>query len=1466
MKKMLRRTASLLLMLSLCMGFAVMPAAAQTEVIGETLTLDASGYGMCAVCNERVKWTGVKGTAGTSRVGDSQSGHFYLSGDVILPTNVNNFANAKSGGTVCLHLNGKNLTYSSRTAIAYDNSTINIMGKGNITAKAYTGTSTNNYAPIYVGAKGTLNIYGGTWTTTDSTRPLALVNKSTGNLKVYSGAVLDGTVRVTAGTLFLEGDAKATTIEVGASGKLNVDQSWTQSARVSFDTIADGVVPVANGYAAGAFSGSLRLPSGELLQLQNNQFVTASGVGKLINTKATQMDFTKSTTQYCPICCETVQWTDITTLSLRRVAKNTGHFYYSKDCETGSNVQNFVNTPENGTVCINLNGKTVSYASRIAGANANATVNIMGNGNFMVVPITVTTTDQLAGMYFSADGATLNLYGGSWNTTDGDRPLLILNHAGAAVNVYPDVTLDNSQLTYLKVNKGTLNLYGGTVTGGKAEEGGNIYVGSAGRLNVHSGTITGGSASTGGNIYIAAGGNADISAGTVSLGDATAGAGGNIAVAGSVNIGEGAVISDGTATGVGGNIAAINTATVDTCGTITGGTTTGEKGHGGNISITTGGTLNITGGSISGGTASYQGGNVRVYSGTLNMSGGTVFGGTASTGTNHNVWLAGNAVMTMTGGEVKGIDGTQSNGTAIDIGNDATLYLGGTAVVSNDIRKGNIRMATTAVLNVLNDWKGEASVRWLTQKDYSEQIDPAQGQCGSLKDGVFTPGGSYEGELFNEYGTVAKILGQQGNLIMSPDHNGDGVTRILGIGNSYTIDSMHLLYEVYQAESPDTQISMGFLYYSGCNLSQHVGFIQETAAEYVYYKLDNATGKWVQTPNSTMLAAVKDELWDIVTLQQSSANSGKPETYNADIQTIQNFVSGTLGYTPEFLWNMTWAYAPGYNNSYYVDNGVFSQEVMYKAITDTVQEKIVSDSSFTGVIPTGTAIQNARTYYTDALEISRPDLTHLTNLGRYIAAYTWYGYLTGKMPEIPALTQLPSYLRINWGTYVYSEVDTQIVAKSVAAALSNPFAVTKVEPDDRSNISFNTKVDQTQVISVCKPEQNETVRLSSETLDSFLTDYYLGKGLTVAEQVSQLYKEVEFSWNCSVENQGFTLIYTTQRDFSDAICVETQDPSVTVSDLYVAKTYYWQVVTHTAQGDVYSKVSTFYTADTPRVIEIDGTPNTRDLGGYLTEDGKYRVKQGLVYRGAKMDAITEAGIEKALNTYKILVDLDLRNASDSGFSGVVSPLGDGARYVNIQGQQYATAMQSVYGSVMKEEIAFFANPDNYPVLFHCASGRDRTGTLAFLLGALLGVPEENLYADFELTYMSERSYAVGDTRGHDWFVEFLEIFHGYEGDTAQQKAENICLSVGVTDSQIRTIRHLLLEENTFSRDQSVMVGDVNGDAVVDGMDATLLLQYAAGWDVTIEMAEGDANGDGTVDGMDATLLLQYAAGWDVTLG
>ena len=102
--------------------------------------------------------------------------------------------------------------------------------------------------------------------------------------------------------------------------------------------------------------------------------------------------------------------------------------------------------------------------------------------------------------------------------------------------------------------------------------------------------------------------------------------------------------------------------------------------------------------------------------------------------------------------------------------------------------------------------------------------------------------------------------------------------------------------------------------------------------------------------------------------------------------------------------------------------------------------------------------------------------------------------------------------------------------------------------------------------------------------------------------------------------------------------------------------------------------------------------------------------------------------------------------------------------------------------------------DNYPVYAHCAAGRDRTGILMFHLGALLGLSKETLVADYEMTYLSARSYAKGDLKGHNWMITFLNDFERLEGETYKEKAENFWLSHGITEEQLQTFRSIMLEQ------------------------------------------------------------------------
>lgn len=68
---------------------------------------------------------------------------------------------------------------------------------------------------------------------------------------------------------------------------------------------------------------------------------------------------------------------------------------------------------------------------------------------------------------------------------------------------------------------------------------------------------------------------------------------------------------------------------------------------------------------------------------------------------------------------------------------------------------------------------------------------------------------------------------------------------------------------------------------------------------------------------------------------------------------------------------------------------------------------------------------------------------------------------------------------------------------------------------------------------------------------------------------------------------------------------------------------------------------------------------------------------------------------------------------------------------------YGTGSAKQYGdfitnpTVAAPYLRVFANPDNYPIIFHCRGGADRTGSLAFILNALQGVSEADLIKDYE---------------------------------------------------------------------------------------------------------------------------------------
>ena len=204
-----------------------------------------------------------------------------------------------------------------------------------------------------------------------------------------------------------------------------------------------------------------------------------------------------------------------------------------------------------------------------------------------------------------------------------------------------------------------------------------------------------------------------------------------------------------------------------------------------------------------------------------------------------------------------------------------------------------------------------------------------------------------------------------------------------------------------------------------------------------------------------------------------------------------------------------------------------------------------------------------------------------------------------------------------------------------------------------------------------------------------------------------------------------------------------------------------------------------------RLVPLEGTMNFRDLGGYGTDDGR-RVRWGRLFRSDGLHELTDA--DRAFLTaiglrrvYDLRWDRE-RKAQPSLLPEegvIVHHLAVGDELEGTDPMELALAgeidevpmsrLVEIYQGLLEQGAAAIAtllthltDDDALPAVFHCTAGKDRTGLSAALLLRLLGVPEEDVLDDYELstTYRSERRIAELRPRFEDAGLD-IDRFRAY---------------------------------------------------------------------------------------------------------
>jgi protein-tyrosine phosphatase len=230
-------------------------------------------------------------------------------------------------------------------------------------------------------------------------------------------------------------------------------------------------------------------------------------------------------------------------------------------------------------------------------------------------------------------------------------------------------------------------------------------------------------------------------------------------------------------------------------------------------------------------------------------------------------------------------------------------------------------------------------------------------------------------------------------------------------------------------------------------------------------------------------------------------------------------------------------------------------------------------------------------------------------------------------------------------------------------------------------------------------------------------------------------------------------------------------------------------------------------------LPLSGAVNFRDIGGYRTRDD-LQVIRGLVYRSDHLSRLTPED-QQMLQCLRFKVVCDLRTVREQQRHPDILPPDDSIRLLLLPVQagtfdpdlamnrlrsgesdwlsldffirlyqQYLDDFGPVWGRIFR----LIAAPSNLPLVFHCTGGKDRTGICAALLLMTLGVREEDIYRDHDLSnqYNAKRLQPI--------YAKFAELGIGSEqaAPYLQAPLEPLAAMLKYLIKSYRTIDNYLL--------------------------------------------------------------------------
>jgi protein-tyrosine phosphatase len=243
-----------------------------------------------------------------------------------------------------------------------------------------------------------------------------------------------------------------------------------------------------------------------------------------------------------------------------------------------------------------------------------------------------------------------------------------------------------------------------------------------------------------------------------------------------------------------------------------------------------------------------------------------------------------------------------------------------------------------------------------------------------------------------------------------------------------------------------------------------------------------------------------------------------------------------------------------------------------------------------------------------------------------------------------------------------------------------------------------------------------------------------------------------------------------------------------------------------------------------RLVPFTEVFNFRDMGGYQTPEGR-SIKWGQLYRSDVMHELTSVDMDH-FRSLGIACIVDLRNPKEVTRTGRGLIGEESIHFINASVLSMSQVEEAQDTSVLREDylwqrylhyldvggdafvqaIEAMADPTNYPLVFNCFFGKDRTGVLAAIVLTCLGVERQTIIEDYAITAtrvpfileklardpkhqdMIEQSDPLLFSAEPTTMARFLDEFDKRHGGP-----EAWLLARGVSEEQLASMRSALLE-------------------------------------------------------------------------